>query len=420
MISERLLVFLRLRFLCHEKRKHGREGRALSKWEPWISLLPPLDQNASVLTYPEDLLNELQASPVLATVREGRRRLTETHGRLLKIKGFRGRPPRGAFRKYLREEHVWGLLMIMSRSHQVRVQDGAGAWHDTSCLVPLADFFNTGGPSQLNVDCATNKESTHFECWSTRAIAPGSELLVPYGGRETTMENSLLLTQYGFTIDPDGDSATVAALEPELGSVEIPVLGGKRFELLRSLNLASHGGGATMQAPVEIGVRPRLVLAYAAARVMTEDQLSHGSSGLLGWVVERGTLPDDATWVAMFDNGQPSAANSLDVAAREDLRARILHEVDMMMTGRLNQYRTNAGADELLLAEIASKLKKAALVRERGGTKSEEAELMARRDTVRVRLSEKRTLMAVKGRVMRELQEDAPSFSSTDGAHGEL
>lgn len=234
------------------------------------------------------------------------------------------------------------------------------------------------------------------------------------------MENSMLLTQYGFTIDPDGDSATVAALEPELGSVEIPVLGGKRFELLRSLNLASHGGGATMQAPVEIGVRPRLVLAYAAARVMTEDQLSHGSSGLLGWVVERGTLPDDATWVAMFDNGQPSAANSLDVAAREDLRARILHEVDMMMTGRLNQYRTNAGADELLLAEIASKLKKAALVRERGGTKSEEAELMARRDTVRVRLSEKRTLMAVKGRVMRELQEDAPSFSSTDGAHGEL
>lgn len=38
-----------------------------------------------------------------------------------------------------------------------------------------------------------------------------------------------------------------------------------------------------MQAPVEIGVRPRAVLAYAAARVMTEEQLTHGSSGLLGW-----------------------------------------------------------------------------------------------------------------------------------------
>jgi hypothetical protein len=146
-------------FLCHEKRMHGREGRTLSKWEPWISLLPPMDLNASVLTYAEDLLSELQASPILATVREARRRLTETHGRLLKIKGFRGRPPRGAFRKYLREEHVWGLLMVMSRSHKVKVMDGEGAWHDTSCLVPLADFFNTGGPSQLNVDCATNVSS---------------------------------------------------------------------------------------------------------------------------------------------------------------------------------------------------------------------------------------------------------------------
>lgn len=56
-------------------------------------------------------------------------------------------------------------------------------------------------------------------------------------------------------------------------------------------------------------------------------------------VVERGTLPDDAAWEKMFDNGEPSAKNSLDVANREDLRARILHEVDMMLTGRLNQYR---------------------------------------------------------------------------------
>jgi hypothetical protein len=136
-------------FLCHERRKHGREGRALSHWHPWISLLPPLDQNASVLTYAEDLLTELQASPLLTVLRDGRRRLTEVHGRLLKLKGFRGRPPRGAFRKYLREEHAWGLLLVMSRAHKVRVKDSDGVWHDTSCLVPLADFFNTGGCASL-------------------------------------------------------------------------------------------------------------------------------------------------------------------------------------------------------------------------------------------------------------------------------
>lgn len=398
-------------FLCHERRKHGHDGRELSHWEPWISLLPPLDQNASVLTYAEDLLTELQASPVLTTVRDGRRRLTEVHGRLLKLKGFRGRPPRGAFRKYLREEHAWGLLMVMSRSHTVRVKDGEGAWHDTSCLVPLADMFNTGGPSQINVDCATNDDSTHFECKATKPITTGSELLVPYGGRVTRMRNSKLLTEYGFTIDPNADPETVAALSPEPGAVEIPTLGGKRWELLRSLQLAgAQGQGATATASVEIGVRPRAVLGYAAARVMTENQLEHGGVALLSWILDRGTLPDDATWQGpdMFGSEKPGAANSADVANREDLRSRILREVEMMLMGRLKQYRTTAGADELQLAEIASKLARAAERRERGGVDLlwEEAELTARRDTIRVRLGEKRTLMAVKEATLKEMRDD--------------
>lgn len=74
----------------------------------------------------------------------------------------------------------------------------------------------------------------------------------------------------------------------------------------------------------------------------------------------------------------------------------------------------------MITAEIASKLKKAAFVRERGGIDSEEAGLMAQRDAVRVRLSEKRTVMAVKGQVMRELREDAPNYEYDAGAHGEL
>jgi hypothetical protein len=38
------------------------------------------------------------------------------------------------------------------------------------------------------------------------------------------------------------------------------------------------------------------VLAYAAARVMTESQLEHGGSALLAWLLEHGTLPDEDTW----------------------------------------------------------------------------------------------------------------------------
>ena len=91
--------------------------------------------------------------------------------------------------------------------------------------------------------------SRYFHCWATRPIAPGSELLVPYGGRQTRMKNSALLTEYGFTLDPDGDPDTVAALEPEVGVIEIPTLGGKRFDLLRSLN--------------HVGVRPTSTFSLA-------------------------------------------------------------------------------------------------------------------------------------------------------------
>lgn len=36
---------------------------------------------------------------------------------------------------------MWGVSIVMSRSHNVRVKDARGKWHDTDCLVPLADFF---------------------------------------------------------------------------------------------------------------------------------------------------------------------------------------------------------------------------------------------------------------------------------------
>ena len=83
------------------------------------------------------------------------------------------------------------------------------------------------------------------------------------------------------------------------------------------------------------------------------------------------------------------------------------------------RYRTTAGADELLLAEIASKLSRAAERRARGAVdlSGEEAELMARRDTIRIRLSEKRTLMAVRQATIQALSEDAEvvDYDGVDG-----
>ena len=84
------------------------------------------------------------------------------------------------------------------------------------------------------------------------------------------------------------------------------------------------------------------------------------------------------------------------------------YEYVEMLTTRLKEYRTTAGADELLLAELASKLRRVQERRERGAidVSGEEAELIARRDTVRVRLGEKRTLMAVKQATIQQLSEE--------------
>ena len=82
------------------------------------------------------------------------------------------------------------------------------------------------------------------------------------------MKNSALLTEYGFTLDPDGDPDTVAALEPEVGVIEIPTLGGKRFDLLRSLNLVGAPPLALSPLPLVFSYKSEKSL-YGKARKAT-------------------------------------------------------------------------------------------------------------------------------------------------------
>jgi hypothetical protein len=56
----------------------------------------------------------------------------------------------------------------------------------------------------LNVDCATNDLSTHFECHASRPIAVGAELLAPYGGGDAA---SHIATQSHITALPSANAA---------------------------------------------------------------------------------------------------------------------------------------------------------------------------------------------------------------------
>mmetsp|Transcript_982 Transcript_982/g.1415 ORF Transcript_982/g.1415 Transcript_982/m.1415 type:complete len:288 (-) Transcript_982:397-1260(-) len=69
------------------------------------------------------------------------------------------------------------LAIVQSRLFSVQVEKDH-IWHKASCLVPLADMFNTAFVT--NADCATNKQSTHFECFTTTTVSKGEQLLLPY------------------------------------------------------------------------------------------------------------------------------------------------------------------------------------------------------------------------------------------------
>ena len=46
-----------------------------------------------------------------------------------------------------------------------------------SCLVPIADMYNMAARREdVNVMCNTNKDSTHFECYTTTAIPAGKQV----------------------------------------------------------------------------------------------------------------------------------------------------------------------------------------------------------------------------------------------------
>lgn len=101
------------------------------------------------------------------------------------------------------ERHVF---LVQSRIHSVRVRHPVTKqWHDTKCLVPVADAMNTDISSKVNTECFTNPSSTHFLCRTTRPVLAGQELLSSYANRP----NDVLLLDYGFTLSTSNGDVSV-------------------------------------------------------------------------------------------------------------------------------------------------------------------------------------------------------------------
>lgn len=90
----------------------------------------------------------------------------------------------------------WAVAMVQSRLFAIQVRDSQGTWQKAHGLVPFADLFNNAASEELNAHCATNDASTHFECFTTKALHSHSELFLPYAAKN----NYDLLLNYGFTV----------------------------------------------------------------------------------------------------------------------------------------------------------------------------------------------------------------------------
>ena len=45
------------------------------------------------------------------------------------------------------------------------------------CLVPVADMFNmAANEDDVNIECKTNDESMHFECYTTKPVSNNSQV----------------------------------------------------------------------------------------------------------------------------------------------------------------------------------------------------------------------------------------------------
>ena len=182
--------------------------RGDSDWDAWVQILP--DAFGSFpLFWSDAQLDQLQSSAVRAFTERRLSRARATYASL--------DPEARSTVPF--EQFLWGLSALWSRTHGVAVRDAQGAWQKAAAFVPVADLLNmataTGGAGEgadggsANVDCKTNDASTHFECFTLRAVPAGQELLVSYGaatpgqpgGSGGGIGNGQLLLDYGFALE---------------------------------------------------------------------------------------------------------------------------------------------------------------------------------------------------------------------------
>lgn len=159
-----------------------RLNKSQTKWGSYLEWIPHVNETKPGRQYPRNATVAIKA--------EWTKRRNFNKALLGRLRA--ARPV--LFRDLTLERLEHYVFIVQSRAFGIQAMDVKGEWHNAKCLVPFADAFNTG--KHVNVACFTNSASSHFVCKTTRDVAPGEELLVPY---KSQSEVSFALS-YGFSL----------------------------------------------------------------------------------------------------------------------------------------------------------------------------------------------------------------------------
>ncbi|XP_065182697.1 actin-histidine N-methyltransferase-like [Sycon ciliatum] len=197
------LAFLHLHYSHQENVSSGDSvaSTTLHNVDPlldWSGYLNSLPRDVGLpVQYTDDLFEDMRGSALVGLCQRRNKAVTKSYRYIQKT--LSAEHP-GAMAGLSEALFRWGLAIVWSRTHRVRARDPKGQWQVAAVLVPLADIFNMADSEErANVECATNDDSTHFNCSLTQPTKAGEQLFVLYSS-PAHRHNGRLLMDYGFSL----------------------------------------------------------------------------------------------------------------------------------------------------------------------------------------------------------------------------
>jgi hypothetical protein len=305
--------------------------------------------------------------------------------------------------------------------------------HKAACFVPVADLLNMpvsrstisshsaipideAGQAQAdaaelrrreqageeaNTECATNPASTHFECFATRAVSQGAELLVPYGkaegqrpGEEPTggLGNGQLLLDYGFSLDHnqfDVTQVTLPGLRPKGTYVAADSTSKPKLAISNEV-WAIQEELLKLQTPPRpiTGANHTFPLAYPTLAQMSSTDVDSLPPRLVQfarvWNLDANTMEKLGA-----EKVRERAKAGKVISAVNERKAMTFLQAELLST--VKSYGTSAAEDRKLLAEMP-RMDDEDIDAETGAMRQQAMENTVKRAILNVRIGEKRIL----------------------------